>query len=64
VAVFEIIRSILNCLTLKLMALHSLEMSGTTHTTTRLDVAEDFNLQQLRGEDVRFRMTGTEITAV
>ena len=31
------------------------------HTTTRLDVAEDLNLQQLRCEDVRFRMTVTEI---
>jgi len=46
-----------------MMALHSFEMSGT-NTTTRLDIAEDFTLQQLRCENVRFRMTVTEITAL
>ena len=61
---FEIVGSILDYLTLKMMALHSFEMSGTTHTTTRLDVAEDLSLQHLRCEDVIFRVTVTEITAV
>jgi hypothetical protein len=64
VAVFEITGSVLYCLTLKMMTLHSFEMSGTTHTATRVDVAEDLNLQRLRCEDLRLGMTDTQITAL
>jgi hypothetical protein len=54
---FETTGRILDYLTLKMMTLHSFEMSGTAHTTTRRDISEDLDLQQQRCEGLRFRMT-------